>query len=223
MIELNFLVYNRLNVVMRCLASLWPTIKNRSDLVVTVWDNASQANTTKWLLAIAENYPIKVVFSTENLGVCGGRQAVLERSEADILCFLDSDVEFAAENWLDKLLEPLKEPTIAASGCGGHFLNPDWKSYRKAKNIGPVDVISGYCQAVKRDALDGFSFDPFFYPYWHEDSDMCLWLKDKGFTIWHTGNIGIRHNYAGSGDDGLGGIKQAYLAEKWKDKVTLGV
>lgn len=217
-IEFLFLTYNRLGIVSRCFKSLLPLLLDNEQISWRILDNGSQDGTANWLIKLVARYPrIDLRLSALNLGVAGGRQYLLERSTSDIIAFMDTDVEALTPDWIVPLLTALEDRQVGAAGPGGHFLMPGWKRFAPAVAVGTADVVAGYCQFLRREVLDGFTFDPFFNPYFHEDSDMCLWLRSRGYTIWHTGDIGLRHIFANSANATSEDEhrKQAHLAQKW--------
>jgi glycosyltransferase involved in cell wall biosynthesis len=185
-------------------------------------DNGSTDGTADWLLKMAAWYPgrVHVTLHADNTGVAGGRQLLLDQARGNTMIFLDSDVEARRNDWLDKLLACLNIPDVGLAGPGGHWITKNWDWYEPVTPgyVGEVDTVSGYCQAFTRKAINGFNMDMFFSPFWHEDTDLTLWLKDKGYSTWCTGDIGLFHIFAGTGDRGGGKAKQAYLASKWRGK-----
>lgn len=216
-----FLTYNRLGVVSRCFKSLLPVLLENEHIDWLILDNASTDGTAEWLLKLARRYPrIRVILSAVNLGVGGGRQRLFDEATGDMIVSLDSDVEAVHPQWLERLTAPLADPAAGVAGCGGHLVAPGWNHYLAAQEPGTVDVVAGYCQAFRKSTIEGFQFDPVFYPYFHEDSDFCLWVKSLGYSIHHTGNIGLRHVFSNSANASNedGSRKQAYLASKWAGK-----
>ena len=218
-ISLLFLTYNRKGIVARCLRSLVPTLK-RSDIEWIILDNGSTDGTSEWLLKMAASYQnIRVELQAQNLGVSGGRARLMEIAKGDILVFLDSDVEARHPEWLDNLIAPLDQKTVGICGQGGHWITDNWQWYEPVAGAGFVDTVSGYCQAFRRDVIkEGMVIDTQFGRYWHEDTDWCLQIKDQGYDVWCTGDIGLHHIFTGSGDNGKGHTKQKYLASKWQGK-----
>lgn len=218
-ISLLLLTYNRLGMVARCLKSLAPTLKSP----VVEWvilDNASTDGTAAWIHKLSTRHDnVRVELSAINTGVSGGRKRLVELATGDTLVFLDSDVEARRRDWLQALTAPLTDHTVGVVGCGGHMLSADWRHYIPHPDAGDVDCVSGYCQAFRRDLLDaGVAMDTAFGRYWHEDTDWCLQARHLGYSVQCTGDIGLHHIYAASGDDGSEAVKQRYLASKWKGK-----
>lgn len=223
MISFLFLTRNRLGVTARCFRSLADTLR-REDVEWRIVDNGSTDGTAEWLLRMAASYPgkVHVTLRADNTGVAGGRQILLDQAQGDTLVILDADIEARQAGWLERLIAPLADPAIGICGPAGHWVTPDWLWYEPVPigYVGPSDVVSGYCQAFRRDVLDrGVAMDMTFNPYWHEDSDWCFQIAALGMTVWCTGDIGLYHLYAGTGargDDGA--MKQRYFASKWRGR-----
>jgi len=207
-----------LGVAMRCFRSLKETM-HRAEVETLVLDQGSTDGTAEWLLRLKGGIPnFLPLLSTKNWGVAGGRQELLDRAKGDILIFLDSDVVAINGDWLDLLIAPLLDgASVGLAGPGGHWVLPDWQWYDPVEKgyAGEVDTVSGFCQAFTRSSIAGFAMDPYFNPYWHEDTDMAMYIKSRGEKVWCTGDIGLHHIFSGSNADATGMKKQAYLASKW--------
>jgi glycosyltransferase involved in cell wall biosynthesis len=221
-ISLLFLTYNRLGITARCLSSLAPTLR-REDVEWIILDNGSRDGTADWLRALAGQWDgkVRIELYARNLGVAGGRARLLEIARGDTFIILDSDVEAKDDGWLDRLLAPLARPDVWLCGPGGAWVTPDWRDFVGAKPDwqGEIDVVSGYCQAFDRRVIDaGIVLDQYYNPRWHEDSSYCLSIRAAGGAIWHTGDIGLRHIFSYSGDDGSSETKLAYFRRQFQGR-----
>ncbi len=220
-ISLLFLTYNRLGIVARCFQSLASTLR---DPVIEwrVLDNGSTDGTAEWLLKFAAPYDnVHVTLRADNTGVAGGRDILFAQALGDIIVSLDSDVEAQRAGWLNRLVTPLDDPQVGLCGPGGHWVTEGWRWYAPVQDdyCGECDTVSGYCQAFRRELLNqGVALDMYFNPYWMEDTDLAMQIKALGYRVMCVGDIGLTHIYAGSGDDGRGHEKQAYLASKWRGR-----
>lgn len=218
-ISLLFLTYNRRGIVARCFQSLASTLRDPS-IEWRVLDNGSTDGTAQWLLSFAAKHDnVHVTLRADNTGVAGGRDILFKQALGEIIVSMDSDVEACRAGWLDQLITPLMVPDVGLCGPGGHWLTEGWKWYEQVSEDyrGEVDTVSGYCQVFRREVLDqGVEMDLTFNPYWHEDTDLAMQIQVLGYRVMCTGDVGLRHIYAGSGDDGRGHEKQAYLASKWQ-------
>jgi len=218
-ISLLFLTYNRRGIVARCFQSLASTLRDPA-IEWRILDNGSTDGTAEWLLIFAAQHDnVHVTLRADNTGVAGGRDMLFEQAQGDVIVSLDSDVEARRAGWLDRLLAPLDDPQVGLCGPGGHWITPGWRWYEPAPEgyTGDVDTVSGFCQVFRRDVLNqGVAMDLYFAPYWHEDSDLAMQIKALGYRVHCTGDVGLAHIYSGTGDDGRGHEKQAYLASKWR-------
>jgi GT2 family glycosyltransferase len=193
-----------------------------------ILDNGSEDGTADWLAKVAQQYSaVKVILSNENTGVAEGRDILLSHATGKFCLFLDSDVVVTDRAWLPKLLNPLNDPVVGVTGPAGHWLTKGWRWYDQApKDLnGPVDVVSGYCQAFRREIVKmhnvegvGLELDLTFGPYWHEDSDWCLQARSMGLEVIQVPGLGLIHMFAGTGDHGDGPAKQEYMARKWRGR-----
>jgi GT2 family glycosyltransferase len=163
---------------------------------------------------------VRLFLSTTNRGVAGGRELAFRHVRGDVVVSLDSDVLFGKENTLERLVSLVDPPQIGIAGVSGHFVLPDWSWYQEVlpNYVGEVDVVSGFCQVFRSEMLSKASLDQYYNPYWHEDSDFCLQIREQGYKVWCDSSIRVVHIFSGSGDDGQGRKKQRYLANKFKGK-----
>lgn len=221
MISFVFLTYNRVGITARCLSSLAPTLR-RDDVEWIILDNASTDGTANWLRMLAAQYPGKVRLSLQarNTGVAGGRAILFDMARGDVIISMDSDVEARRAGWLEALLKPLEDENVWLAGPGGCFVMPDWRDFIPAPDTpGPVDICAGFCQVLPRASLDaGLSLDQAYNPRWHEDADWSMQILNAGKTVYHTGDVGLFHVFAHTGDDGSGGEKLQRLITKWAGK-----
>ncbi len=223
-VSILMLSWNRLPALQACLWSLrdlWH--RNMDTIEMLILDNGSKRPQVDWLRRYQEQHSLMVQLhlSGDNKGVAGGRDFLIQRAHGDIIVILDGDVVISSHTWLDRLVEPLQNSSVGLCGPAGNMIRPDWRGFTPLpeNKSGPADVVSGYCQAFRREILsEGVRLDMAYNPYWHEDSDFCLQLRARGYTIWHTGDVGVMHMYAGSGDDGRSDEKMLYMAGKYRGK-----
>lgn len=220
MISLLFLTYNRLGIVARCFRSLAPTL-HRNDVEWVILDNASRDGTADWLLKMASRYPnVRLELSAQNLGVAGGRTRLLELAQGDVLVSLDSDVEARRADWLARLTDPLAMPEIGITGASGHYITSDWQTRPALPSFsGAVDVLSGYCQAFRRDVLDrGVALDLSFNGGGAEDDDFCSQVASHGLQVWQVADVGLHHIFSGTWNTALYPHMRTKYRAKWQHK-----
>jgi hypothetical protein len=206
--SLLMLSHNRLSLVKRCLDSLAPTLA-RDDVYLRLLDNGSTDGTAEWLQAWLSAQPdpscVQLLLSPVNLGVAAGRQQLVmhERQEAhDVIVSLDSDVRIVSDNWLEQLDSWLTPAEVGLVGPDGYDvfwdrpIDPKWVR----TPYGECDIVAGYCQAFKGELLNkGVDFDPEYGPFFHQDGDLCMQIRQQGYRILSTGDIGVAHVWGRSG------------------------
>ena len=112
----------------------------------------------------------------------------IERSDADYICLLNSDVNVEPE-WLKKMLSVFdthkeQKPGIVGpitNRCGTHQ-----SGHEKANDlrlVQPCDTLSGFCMVFPKriwEEVGGFDEGYFLYG---EDSDFCERVKEAGYGL----------------------------------------
>ena len=109
-------VYNGARTIASCLESLLVQDYPHENYEIIVIENGSSDDTT----SIVEKYPIRL-FHCERKGPAFARNFGVQRSQADIVAFTDSDC-IADPQWLSKLLEAYKDDRILGAGGGNRTL-----------------------------------------------------------------------------------------------------
>lgn len=131
---------------------------------------------------------IKTFDPDSNVGL---RQAVARESNAETLVFLHSSCTVREENWLDKLLNPLKiHPRVGMSGTVNNIrtgrepadeLQHTWLPGLPM----PINYTGPNCFAVRTDALEeagGLKQDPYETTDWRH-LDLQWSLRDAGWMV----------------------------------------
>ena len=224
------LTHGALGYTVRCLDTLARTVPFRHNVFVI--DNASPDGTVEWLRSRREKN-LHAFASTKNLGVAGGRNALLDSiaphlPEDGFVVFLDNDLEFTP-GWTTPFLDVFERfPQAGVAGVAGQDILVHEKGREllpAAKRTMPVDVVSGgfACWVRARAVADVGRFDPRTGPFWHEDDDYCVRALAAGWDVFAVPEARVLHHEHQSGHalpglaDGGSLENQAYLAQKWRD------
>lgn len=199
-----------------CLKSLHA--QQRKPDTICVIDNASDDDSVARIQAA---YPhVELAVNAKNEGYGRGHNPTLERllSEGYTWLWLVNNDAEVRNDGLKHLLEHAgQQPAAGAIGamiyehdrpdqlqaCGGGRV--DWWLGRSSQFLEPVedarlDYITGACLFLRADALRQIGlFDPAFFMYW-EDVDLCLRLKQAGWSLSVAPQAHVLHRSSGSLD-----------------------
>jgi GT2 family glycosyltransferase len=224
-----------------CLASLAKLREAPSHEIVVV-GNGTPVET---LAALAGPDSLVVVPSPVNLGFAGGCNWGARFARGRHLVFLNDDTEVEA-GWLRALVE-VAESEPRAGAVGSRLLSPDgslqeagsilWRdagthqvghglpagsdSYNRVRQ---TDYCSGCGLLVTREAWDAVGgFDQRYFPAYHEDVDLCLSLRARGFRVLYAPGARVVHHGGASLPDDLRALVairsgRRFLA-KWGDSL----
>jgi len=149
---------------------------------------------------IDSHAPVRVLRSSENIGLAAARNRALENIEADWILYVDSDV-LPFESFLENL--PQRLQTTDADGFGFHVREyhrrSDWDLFRACERdavtmAGPVEWISGLLCAYRVTALRALKgFDATFRSN-GEDVDLGYRLTRAGKSLVHVPEVCGEHH-----------------------------
>ena len=124
---------------------------------------------------------IRVVINDINLGFIDPNRTALEMTHSDIFVMLNDDC-IVPRGWLDLICREFKkDPNCAIVGPVGRRLGDDFVGGKPGK---PVEYIEGVCMAVRTDLAKKHGlFDPNIHFAYGEDSDLCLRMRQLGYSI----------------------------------------
>lgn len=210
---------------------------------VILVDNGSADETLELLLRL-EN--VRVHRNEENLGFGEACNRGAEMALGEYVCFLNSDA-LPSPGWLGALLDTLERfPRCRA--VGGKLVLPDgslqeagsiiWKDgstlgYGRGRDpMAPefcytreVDYCSAACLLVDRELFQSLGgFDARYAPAYYEDADLCMAIREAGYTVMYEPRAAILHLEHGSSNRGNAVALQLRnrerFAEKWKRRLA---
>ncbi len=199
-------VHGASQLLRACLKSLSEFSELLHEVIVV--DNASPDDS----LDVCREFSfVKTIKNVENLGFARACNQGIAESTGDVVVFLNSDTVVPREGVI-RLIEPLiKSGTLAASGpltnnCG-HLqrIEPTYTDVSRMQLFAEdfaqldrdpieVDMLVGFCLAVKRAALDDVgAFDERFGLGTFEDNDLCYRLRRAGWRLAIAPNSYVHH------------------------------
>lgn len=143
----------------------------RSGAELVVIDNSDDVATRDFLKAWGGN----VIF-TQNRGFGAACNLGAKMTSSEFLVFLNPDI-VAHEGWLDELLVPFGDPSVAV--VGARLFNAAGKEYPTPKE----NFAVGACFAVRREVFDKLGdFDEKFFLFF-EETDFCVRAVAAGYKV----------------------------------------
>ena len=173
---------------------------------IIVADNCS---TDESVLFLQENFPkIRLIINTSNGGFAKGYNDALKLVDSELYLLLNSDIE-VTENWLNPLLEVMKDPDVAGcqpkirsfnakqnfehAGASGGFLDKDYFPFCRGRIFQKIEEDTGqYNDSIEvfwstgaalmiRSKLyhESGGLDEDFFAHM-EEIDLCWRLKKRG-------------------------------------------
>ncbi len=121
----------------------------------------------------------EVINYANNSGFIDPNNYAHSQSRTPFFILLNDDA-IPAPDWLDKMKQAfIDDPKCAVSGPNGRHLDNDFIGRR----LGPMDYIEGSCMMVRSEFMPRPLFSPELQWAYCEDADLCLRMREKGYTI----------------------------------------
>jgi GT2 family glycosyltransferase len=228
-LNLAILTYNALAYTKLCLDSIQRNTRNEYNIFVL--DNGSTDGSRAWLAQNkGENFYYEE--ATENLGVPGGRNRLIELIDPllqkdGFVIFLDNDMELKP-GWDEDYISFLADhPEVGIVSAHGHRMVVR-QMYRELlpapAYTAPVDVAcGGFACWIRAATIRAVGpYDTKLGKFWHEDDDYSVRALAAGFEVYAMPHAKVVHHEHKSGAANPG-IKsdgspqnQAYLCDKWR-------
>jgi GT2 family glycosyltransferase len=219
--------YNRLRMLERCVSSV---LANTTDVEfeVVVWNNASDDGTTEYLDAVAAHDPrVRVLHSSENVGLNGVARGVREARGVYIV-EMDDDVLDLPPGWLAEMIRVfdavpragylaanvvVNDLTTGAKPPANHYRTRDFGDGAVVE-IGPA---GGWCSITSRKvvaSVGGFLEMP-GRVFFAEDEDFARRCRSHRFRVGVIRDVVVYHATGLAANEAFGylGVYEAKYAD----------
>ena len=177
---------------------------------IVLADNASTDNSVSF---VKENYPeIEIVINSSNGGFAKGYNEALKKIDSTYYLLLNSDIE-VTENWLDPLMDLMKDSTIAGcqpkvlshqekhkfehAGASGGYLDIDYFPFCRGRIFNSIEYdeqqyenatevfwATGAALLIRSEVYHKLEgFDESFFAHM-EEIDLCWRAKKLGYSFY---------------------------------------
>jgi glycosyltransferase involved in cell wall biosynthesis len=195
-------VYNRIELLRRCLTSLFLQTYPADRFEIIVVDDGSTEDVAGVIGQMEAGWDGRIsCVRKANGGPASARNAGIHAAKGDVIAFTDSDCE-AEPSWLELVVGTLEHEK--ASGVGGPISNvmpPGWisgyltaaKFYRHRVRHGRVDYLVTANAAFQRSALLAVRGFNEASGVWGEDADLSFRLSQSGHRLLLASGGAVKH------------------------------
>ncbi|MBU1202677.1 glycosyltransferase [Patescibacteria group bacterium] len=174
--------FNRLAYLKKCLEALLAQDFSEYEIVIV---NDGSTDDTKEFLDSLSDPKIKIIHHKKNLGLSVARNTGIKNTYYDIIAFTDDDC-LPEKNWLSQLVAGFDSENVGLVIGQVFYIDKNYKGYfpeRLVQNI-KAHWPMGANVAYHKKVFDtcGY-FDPQFFKYNNEDSEMAIRTVSYGFDF----------------------------------------
>ena len=185
--------YNRLPILRKCLIALENQIliDDIHDYEIVIVDDGSTDGTVDWLKNNIDTFPHLRLFEQSHGGPAKGRNLGVEKSNGDLIVFIDSDLvveKYFLKNHICSLIKAWKKLgnrkcfTYGAVINTSNFNNPNSESF-KVSDLSWAYFATGNVAIDKKVLKNSGLFDTSFRLYGWEDLELGERLRNMGVKL----------------------------------------
>lgn len=171
---------------------------------IVVIDNASTDGTDQLFQTEFVGANIYYERLTENLGVSGGRNVAMSKCHGEFLVIIDDDAVLLDSQATTKIVDKFRSDSnigALAFKIVDYQTGEIQKGYRMNRTNKGVDLdqefenwgFRGAGHAIRRHVFEEVGPYPDYYPWGHEEVDICLKILDAGYKIVYFPEIRVAH------------------------------
>ncbi|MGB9003977.1 MAG: glycosyltransferase family 2 protein [Nitrosotalea sp.] len=214
--------------------------KNYEILVI---DNSRKEETKKYL----ESLKHRILLYDKSFNFAKINNFAVANARGEHVIFLNDDTEVISQDWMENLLEHSEKPTVGAVGALLFYLNDtiqhagvligvggvtshafeglprDDKGYKGfVQTIRECSAVTGACMMIKKSLFDKIGGFDEKLAYSFNDVDLCLRLREKGYSIIYTPHAQLYHHGTASRPYTEDNEEIRYFVKRYHDMILKG-
>lgn len=211
---------------------------------IIVIDNGSKKEETKRYLNSLKH---KVLFYDKPFNFSHINNFAVTNTRGKYVIFLNDDTKVISQNWMESMLEHSEKPTVGAVGAllfypndtiqhagvligvGGvtshafEGLSRNDKGYKGlVQTVRECSAVTGACLMIKKNLFDQVGGFDENLAYSFNDIDLCLRLREKGYSIIYTPHAQLYHHGTASRPYTEDNLEIRYFVQRWHDLILRG-
>lgn len=187
--------FNRKAETLRCIGAAAEAVAADSNAVMVVVDNGSTDGT--WEEVQRQFGELAIVAQFRGVPISTLRNEGARLSEAELLCFLDSDC-VAPNDYANKVRSVFEKTGADVVGAmyslpeDAHWIESTWMRLNCPPREGPATLLPGGCLSIRSGTMRKVGgFDPAFTT--GEDADLCERVISSNGTIYESESLAVVH------------------------------
>ncbi len=219
---------NRVELLEQCVSSLKSKTAYKNYKITIVDNQSDESKTIAYLSTLQESGEARVIKYDKPFNFSAINNLAVKNSDAEILCFLNNDIEIINSDWLREMVShalrkdvgivgaKLYYPNMRVQhggvilGCGapmtavaGHLFHGISQHnngyFGRASCVQELSAVTAACMVMRREVFNQVKgFDDKHLAVAFNDVDLCLKVKDAGYRIVWTPYAELIHHESAS-------------------------
>lgn len=234
---------DNLKLLKACIESI-ETISSYKNYEIIIVDNGSKKEETKKYLNSLKH---KILTYDKPFNFSRINNFAVANAQGEYIIFLNDDTSVISQDWIENMLEHSVKPTVGAVGALLFYPNDTIQHAGVLIGVGGITIhafegiprndqgykgfvqairecsaITGACLMIKKrlfEQVGGFD-EKFAYSF--NDVDLCLRLREKGYSIIYTPHAQLYHHGTASRPYTEDNEETRYFVKRWHDVILKG-
>ncbi len=209
---------NEEKIIDKSIKSMQMQLYPRKEIIVM--DNASTDRTAE----IAKRHKVRIITNKKNVGIGNSVNSGIKLAKGEFIILLHADHHTKDTKWIDKMLEPFSDRSIAAVVSQRKNKNRKIMSLgeRLFDSLSPIEInttgkpkeieiLREKADAYRKSAIDRLGyFDGNSYPHGGEDVDMSIRMRNAGYKIVLSDKAMVEHVFSSHQSSFISVFKKAF-------------
>lgn len=231
-----------LKLLKTCIESI-ETKSSYKNYEIIVINNSKKKETKKYL----ENLKHKMLFYDRPFNFAKINNFAVASAMGEHIIFLNDDTEVISQNWMESLLEYSAKPAVGVVGALLFYLDDTIqhagvligvggvtshafeglarsdKGYKElVQTVRECSAVTGACMMIKKSLFDQVGGFDEKLVYSFNDVDLCLRLREQGYSIIYTPYAQLYHHGTASRPYAEDNEEIRYFLKRWHDLILKG-
>ena len=234
---------DNIKLLKTCIESI-ETKSSYKNYEIIIVDNGSKKEETKKYLNSLKH---KVLSYDKSFNFSRINNFAVTNANGEHVIFLNDDTQVISQNWIESMLEHSIKPTVGAVGALLFYLNDTIqhagmllgvrgvtshafeglprsdKGYKGlVQTVRECSAVTGACMMIKQNLFKQVGRFDEKYAYSFNDVDLCLRLREKGYSIIYTPHAQLYHRGTASRPYTEENEEIRYFVKRWHDLILKG-
>lgn len=233
---------DNVSILKKCLSGVETKSTYKNYEIIIVDNNSKKIETKSYLSGLQH----RVISYNEPFNFSKINNFAVTKAVGEFVIFLNDDTEVISPDWIEQMLKHSQKPEVGAVGAKllysdntvhhagilmgvgtltAHAFEGFDRDYQDQADIHRVhecSAVTGACMMIRKRLYEEVGGFDEHLPYAYNDVDLCLRLRENGYTIIYTPYAELYHYTQSTRSYVVSDGEIRYFVDRWRDLILQG-